>query len=206
MGHFITFEGIEACGKSTQIQLLGEWLVSLGKRVTMTREPGGTELGEQIRTLLKSGSLAKFFSPKAELLLFEANRAQHVEEKILPAMARGDDVLCDRFLDSSAVYQGMARKIQPTIVEFLNNFASGNLLPDLTIIIDISPEESLRRLATRGYGADRIECEDLKFFETIREGYLGMAKNDPRFAVVDGTGDVNDIQDEIRREYRTRFM
>jgi dTMP kinase len=206
MGHFITFEGIEGCGKSTQIQLLQEWLVSQGRSVILTREPGGTELGEQIRTLLKTGSAAKFFSPKAELLLFEASRAQHVEEKILPAIAQGDDVLCDRFFDSSVVYQGAARKIPDATIAFLNNFATGNLQPDLTIIIDITPKESIARLAARGSEIDRIEREGIDFFKAVRDGYLKMSRNNPRFVVVGGDQNIDDIQNEIRREYRARFM
>ncbi|MDR0595702.1 MAG: dTMP kinase [Puniceicoccales bacterium] len=206
MGNFITFEGIEGCGKSTQIQLLGEWLVSTGKHVLITREPGGTELGERIRTLLKDECLDGHFSAKAELLLFEASRAQHMEEKIVPALARGDDVLCDRFSDSSTVYQGVARKIPTSDVAFLNKFATDNLIPDLTIIVDIISEESVRRLLGRGGQIDRIEKENLSFFNDVRNGYLSIAKGDHRFLVVNGDQSVSDIQDEIRREYRARFM
>ncbi|MDR3274149.1 MAG: dTMP kinase [Puniceicoccales bacterium] len=206
MGKFITFEGIEGCGKSTQIQLLAEWLTSIGKSVVLTREPGGTELGEQIRALLKGGCAGEIFSSKAELLLFEASRAQHVEGKILPALARGDDVLCDRFFDSSIVYQGVARKIFRADVAFLNNFATDGLLPDLTIIVDITPEESVERLLKRGDQLDRIERESVKFFGDVRNGYLSIAEGDPRFLLVEGNQNVSDIQDEIRKEYGARFM
>ncbi|MDR1256020.1 MAG: dTMP kinase [Puniceicoccales bacterium] len=206
MGNFVTFEGIEGCGKSTQIQLLAEWLISMGQRVVLTREPGGTELGERIRMLLKAGDVGKHFSAKAELLLFEASRAQHVEEKILPALAHGDSVLCDRFLDSSTVYQGVARKIPPPDVALLNSFAAANLLPDLTIIVDITPEESVKRLLKRGGQIDRIEGESVKFFKDVRSGYLAMAEGDPRFLVVNGDQSISNIHGEIRREYGARFM
>jgi dTMP kinase len=206
MGKFITFEGIEGCGKSTQIKLLAEWLISLGRRIALTREPGGTELGERIRALVRGEAGGEYFSPKAELLLFEASRAQHVEEKILPAIAEGIDVLCDRFFDSSTAYQGAARKISQSDVTFLNNFAAGSLIPDLTVIVDITPEESMERLLKRGDSIDRIERESVEFFENVRNGYLSIAGNDPRFLVVDGSQGISDVQDEIRRKYRSRFM
>ncbi|MDR2720763.1 MAG: dTMP kinase [Puniceicoccales bacterium] len=206
MGKFITFEGIEGCGKSTQIKLLAEWLLSLDKRVVLTREPGGTELGEQIRALVKGCGIGKFFSAKAELLLFEASRAQHVEEKILPALRGNVDVLCDRFFDSSTAYQGAARKIPQSDIMFLNNFAASNLLPDLTIIIDIIPEESAQRLLKRNNRTDRIEHENAKFFGDVRNGYLSIAENNPRFLVVNGDQSISDIQDEIRKKYQAKFM
>ncbi|MDR2435776.1 MAG: dTMP kinase [Puniceicoccales bacterium] len=206
MGKFITFEGIEGCGKSTQIKLLAEWLLSLGKRVVLTREPGGTELGEQIRILIKEWAIGRPFSARAELLLFEASRAQHVEEKILPALEEGIDVLCDRFFDSSIAYQGEARKIPQSDVMFLNNFAAGDLLPDLTVIVDITPEESVQRLLKRGDRTDRIERESTKFFEDVRSKYLSIARNDPRFLVVNGSQGISDTQDEIRKKYRAKFM
>ena len=163
-GHFITFEGIEGCGKSTQVGLLAAWLSARNIPSICTREPGGTALGEQMRLLLKNGTADNFFSPRAELLLFESSRAQHVDEKILPALREGKDVLCDRFFDSSLVYQGSARKILRADVEFLNRFAAGGLVPDLTILIDIDPLESVRRLSARGENIDRIEQEDVHFF------------------------------------------
>jgi dTMP kinase len=206
MGKFITFEGIEGCGKSTQIQLMAEWLTSLGRGVTLTREPGGTVLGERIREFIKTGTSAKFFSPKAELLLFEASRIQHVEEIILPALGCGNDVLCDRFYDSSTVYQGAARRIPWEYVSFLNNFASGGLVPDFTVLIDITPEESVARLAVRGGKIDRIELESMEFFRDVREGYLLLARSDPRFLIIDGCRDIDDIRGEIMEEYRERFL
>lgn len=204
-GHFITFEGIEGCGKSTQIELLSSWLFSCNKKFIVTREPGGTALGEQIRALLKSGSAKTFFSAKAELLLFEASRIQHVEEKILPALLSGKDVLCDRFFDSSTVYQGAARKISQKEVEALNVFATNALCPDLTIFIDIDPKESVQRLSLRGNNIDRIEQENIQFFTNVRNGYITLANKSSRFFVIDGKQPIKDIQDAIRREYIARF-
>lgn len=204
-GHFITFEGIEGCGKSTQVGLLAAWLSARNIPSICTREPGGTALGEQMRSLLKNGTADNFFSPRAELLLFESSRAQHVDEKILPALREGKDVLCDRFFDSSLVYQGSARKILRADVEFLNRFAAGGLVPDLTILIDIDPLESVRRLSARGENIDRIEREDVHFFEDVRNGYIELAKNDARFLVINGSQSKEDIQNVIRREYMSRF-
>ncbi|MDE6432263.1 MAG: dTMP kinase [Opitutales bacterium] len=204
-GHFITFEGIEGCGKSTQIELLANWLSARNISVICTREPGGTVLGEQMRALLKNGTVDTFFSPRAELLLFESSRAQHVDEKILPALQAGKDVLCDRFFDSSLVYQGSARKISRSDVEFLNNFAAGGLVPDLTILLDIDPEESLKRLSLRGENIDRFEQESLQFFEDVRGGYIELAKKNDRFLLIEGKQSKEDIQNAIRREYISRF-
>lgn len=204
-GHFITFEGLEGCGKSTQVELLANWLSALNIPVVCTREPGGTMLGEKMRDLLKDGTADTFFSARAELLLFESSRAQHVDEKIFPALKAGKDVLCDRFFDSSLVYQGNARKIARSDIELLNRFATNGLVPDLTVLLDIDPEESVRRLSLRGQNIDRIEQEDIEFFRAVREGYIGLAGNDSRFLVVDGKQSKEDIQNVIRREYMSRF-
>ncbi len=204
-GHFITFEGIECCGKSTQIELLARWLTERNVPIICTREPGGTILGEQMRMLLKNGTSDAFFSARAELLLFESSRAQHIDEKILPALKQGIHVLCDRFFDSSLVYQGSARNIFRSDVEYLNHFAADGLVPDLTILIDIDPEESVRRLIERGENIDRIEQENVQFFRTVRDGYLALAAKENRFIVVDGKKSKEAIQDVIRREYILRF-
>lgn len=204
-GHFITFEGLEGCGKSTQVELLANWLSARNIPVVCTREPGGTMLGEKMRDLLKDGTADTFFSARAELLLFESSRAQHVDEKIFPALKAGKDVLCDRFFDSSLVYQGNARKIARSDIELLNRFATNGLVPDLTVLLDIDPEESVRRLSLRGQNIDRIEQEDIEFFRAVREGYIELAENDSRFLVVDGKQSKEDIQNVIRREYMSRF-
>ena len=205
-GIFITFEGIEGSGKSTQLSMLNKWLTNHDYDVVATREPGGTKIGEKIRELLRSGSKDDVFSPRTELMLFEASRAQHMEEIILPALNNGKIVLCDRFFDSTTVYQGVARAIDTDIVHILNDFSSFEKKPDLTIILDIDVDESMNRLIKRETSKDRIEQEDRKFFENVRNGYLSLAQNNERFFVIDGTGDANSIQQKIRDELSKRFF
>lgn len=205
-GIFITFEGIEGSGKSTQLSMLNKWLTNHDYDVVATREPGGTKIGEKIRELLRSGSKDDVFSPRTELMLFEASRAQHMEEIVLPALNNGKIVLCDRFFDSTTVYQGVARAIDTDIVHILNDFSSFEKKPDLTIILDIGVDESMNRLIKREISKDRIEQEDRKFFENVRNGYLGLAQNNERFFVIDGTGDANSIQQKIRDELSKRFF
>ena len=205
-GIFITFEGIEGSGKSTQLSMLNKWLTNHDYDVVATREPGGTKIGEKIRELLRSGSKGDVFSPRTELMLFEASRAQHMEEIILPALNNGKIVLCDRFFDSTTVYQGVARAIDTDIVHILNDFSSFERKPDLTIILDIDVDESMNRLIKREISKDRIEQEDRKFFENVRNGYLNLAQNNERFFVIDGTGDANSIQQKIRDELSKRFF
>ena len=205
-GIFITFEGIEGSGKSTQLSMLNKWLTNHDYDVVATREPGGTKIGEKIRELLRSGSKDDVFSPRTELMLFEASRAQHMEEIILPALNNGKIVLCDRFFDSTTVYQGVARAIDTDIVHILNDFSSFEKKPDLTIILDIDVDESMNRLIKRETSKDRIEQEDRKFFENVRNGYLSLAQNNERFFVVDGTSDANSIQQKIRDELSKRFF
>ena len=205
-GIFITFEGIEGSGKSTQLSMLNKWLTNHDYDVVATREPGGTRIGEKIRELLRSGSKDDVFSPRTELMLFEASRAQHMEEIILPALNNGKIVLCDRFFDSTTVYQGVARAIDTDIVHILNDFSSFEKKPDLTIILDIDVDESMNRLIKRETSKDRIEQEDRKFFENVRNGYLSLAQNNERFFVVDGTSDANSIQQKIRDELSKRFF
>jgi dTMP kinase len=205
-GIFITFEGIEGSGKSTQLSMLNKWLTNHDYDVVATREPGGTKIGEKIRELLRSGSKDDVFSPRTELMLFEASRAQHMEEIVLPALNNGKIVLCDRFFDSTTVYQGVARAIDTDIVHILNDFSSFEKKPDLTIILDIDVDESMNRLIKREISKDRIEQEDRKFFENVRNGYLSLAQNNERFFVIDGTGDANSIQQKIRDELSKRFF
>ena len=205
-GIFITFEGIEGSGKSTQLSMLNKWLTNHDYDVVATREPGGTRIGEKIRELLRSGSKDDVFSPRTELMLFEASRAQHMEEIILPALNNGKIVLCDRFFDSTTVYQGVARAIDTDIVHILNDFSSFERKPDLTIILDIDVDESMNRLIKREISKDRIEQEDRKFFENVRNGYLSLAQNNERFFVIDGTGDANSVQQKIRDELSKRFF
>jgi dTMP kinase len=186
-GIFITFEGSEGCGKTTQIQTLTAALQAAGRRVLVTREPGGTPVGEQIRHVLQHSRESEAMTPEAELLLFAASRAQLVREVIEPALAAGTDVISDRFLDSTTVYQGVARRLDAADVRCINAFAVGNRLPDLTFILDLEATEARGRVFGAGASAepDRIEREPLAFYERVRAGYLELAATAPRFRVLD---------------------
>ena len=198
-GLFITFEGGEGCGKSTQIAALKARLEAMGKTVVQTREPGGTALGESVRSLLQHDDAGQGMSPEAELLLFAASRAQHVRELVAPAIAQGQIVLCDRFLDSTTVYQGVARAIDSKKVDTINQFAIGDTKPDLTILIDLPPEIGLARVHARSDGQlDRMENEAIEFFQAVRQGYLDLAKSEPkRFLVLDGSQSIEDLETQI---------
>ena len=188
-GRFITFEGSEGSGKSTQIARLAKHIQDTGRNVLTTREPGGTEIGEQIRNIIVHNSRGDEMTAETELLLFAASRAQHVREVIAPNLTRGVVVLCDRFLDSSTVYQGVARNLAPDPVSQINQFAIGNVMPDLTIVLDVPTEVSLARVKQRASDLpDRMERENIDFYNKVREGYLLLAKSLPeRFFVIDGT-------------------
>lgn len=206
-GIFISFEGPEGCGKTTQIGRLATLLEEAGNKVFVTREPGGTEIGEEIRHLLMHSSANKNMVPETELLLFAASRAQLVREVIIPKIEGGFFVLCDRFLDSTTVYQGVARKLGSHDVSTINNFAVGNLMPDLTIILDIPVDIGLQRIKHRASGIpDRMEKETLEFYHAVREGYLLLAKSIPdRFLIIDGTQDIEKIEAKIWNELEKRF-
>jgi len=199
-GLFITFEGGEGCGKSTQIQRLAARLGSLGKSVLLTREPGGTEIGEQLRELLQFSPAGHAMCAETELLLFTASRAQLVREKILPALAAGTIVVGDRFLDSTTVYQGVARRLDPAQVAAINRFAVGDCLPDLTFILDLDPAVARTRLAARAGVADRMESQPAAFYEAVRAGYLALAaEQHPRFHLLDAARSADELEDEIWR-------
>jgi|TARA_B110000444_G_scaffold159114_1_gene148793 dTMP kinase len=207
-GLFITFEGGEGCGKSTQIAALKARLEAMGKTVVQTREPGGTALGESVRNLLQYDDAGQGMSPEAELLLFAASRAQHVRELIAPAIAEGQIVLCDRFLDSTTVYQGVARAIDSKKVDTINQFAIGDTNPDLTILIDLPPEIGLARVHARSDGQlDRMEKEAIGFFQAVRQGYLDLAKSEPkRFLVLDGSQSVEELETQIWQKVEATFL
>lgn len=198
-GTFFTFEGPEGSGKSTQISLLAQELSGMGHEVVVTREPGGTEIGEEIRHLLIHSSAGKAMTPETELLLFAAARAQLVRELIQPSLERGAIVICDRFLDSTTVYQGAARSIASDPVSYINQFAVGPFTPDLTFILDVPHEESMRRVKQRASDLpDRIEQENSTFYKKVRDGYLLLAGSIPeRFHVVDGTRPLETNQEDI---------
>ena len=187
---FIIFEGGEGCGKSTQAKALYRKLYQQGIPVVLTHEPGGTALGNEIRKLLKrkpcpERSEGTPISPQAELLLFNASRAQLITEVIRPALEKGKVVICDRFAHSTLVYQGYGRGVDLVTVERVNNFATQNLSPDTVILLDMSPEEGLAR---KRAPKDRFESENLSFHHRVREGYLKMAAAEPdRWLVIDAT-------------------
>jgi dTMP kinase len=193
-GMFITFEGIEGCGKSTQVELLRKHLNRLGHEVLITREPGGCLIGEKIRDILldpaNSGMTAL-----TELLLYEASRAQHVADVIGPALEAGVTVISDRFYDASTAYQGHARGLGADTVMELNLVATGGLRPDLTIVLDLPASEGLRRL---GRDLDRIESEAIDFHEKVRNGYIEVARKDPeRVKVVDSSDAIETTASEV---------
>ena len=206
-GKLISFEGSEGSGKSTQIALLAESLQKAKREVISTREPGGTEIGEQIRNIIVHNSKGDEMCAETELLLFTAARAQVVREVIAPALSRGAIVLSDRFLDSSTVYQGIGRNLAADPVEKINRFAVGNVMPDLTIVIDVPTHVSLARLRQRASDLpDRMERENLNFYTKIREGYLLLAKGMPqRFVVIDGTKTQDTIAKIIWTEVQARL-
>lgn len=201
-GIFITFEGVEGCGKSTQVRIMGQRLVAAGLPVRVLREPGGTRVGEAIRDILLD-SANTGLDARAELLLYEASRAQHVAEVIEPALAAGDIVLCDRFYDSTTAYQGYARGIPLEDVAGLNATATGGLAPDLTIVIDIDPATGLERACRASEGADRLEAEDIAFHERVRQGFLAIARENPdRVVVVSGDGTAEEVALRIEHVVR----
>lgn len=185
-GVFITFEGIDGCGKSTQTALCREWLESLGKTVLLVREPGGTKIGEKIRGLLLDKN-NDGMAPMTELFLFEAARAQIVEETIKPALEEGKAVICDRFFDSSFAYQGCARGLGAEMVSRLNKDATGGLAPDITFFLDISVEKAIMRREGRGGEKDRIESAGDSFQEKVRKGFIRAASEDKRIVTIDAS-------------------
>ena len=197
-GVFITFEGPEGSGKSTQIRLLAERLLASGLEVVETREPGGTPAGEAIRSLLQHDAVGEGLCATAETLLFEASRAQLVHAVIRPALARGAVVLCDRFADSTTAYQGYGRGFDPDALLALHAFAVDTCWPACTVLLELSPSVGLARIASRGGGSsapDRMEREALAFHERVAEGYRSLVAREPsRFRVVDASGTIKDVQ------------
>lgn len=197
MGFFITFEGIEGCGKTTQLRLAAERLAAAGYEVVVTREPGGCPIADEIRAILLDARNTAMV-PLAELLLYAAARAQHVSEVIAPALAAGKIVLCDRFTDSTLAYQGYGRGLDKELIARLNVLAAGTVKPDLTVILDCPVEIGLARAMARINGStaareERFEQESHLFHERIRDGFLTLAAAEPRrFVVVDGNRGVDE--------------
>lgn len=202
---FITFEGIEGSGKTTQVRRVSAYLGVRGIAHLVTREPGGTPLADEIRSLLLTPREERVF-PETELLLYEAARAQHVRAVILPAQADGRAVLCDRFCDATLAYQGYSRGIDDARVEGLNAFAAGGLVPDLTLLFDVSPEEGFLRVHGRGALRDRMESESLEFHRIVREGYLRLLERFPgRILRVDASLPEDEVFRRVQAAVAERF-
>ena len=202
---FITFEGSEGCGKSTQVQRLAARLQQMGIPFLVTREPGGTAIGETVRELLQFAPHNVAMTPETELLLFEASRSQLVRETIKPALERGLCVIADRFFDSTTVYQGAARKLDRQIVERLNAFAVGDSIPDITFVLDVDAATAQSRMQ-KPRRADRMEQQPVEFYERVREAYRELAAREPeRIVLIDGTQAPDKIDNEIWKTLCERF-
>lgn len=204
-GRFITLEGGEGAGKSTQLPLLAEWLRSRHDTVVVTREPGGSALGEELRELLLSHR-GQPMSADAELLLVFAARAEHLEKVIAPALNAGHWVLCDRFTDATYAYQGAGRGIGQGRIGAIEQWVQGSLRPDLCVVLDIPVEEGMDRAARRSQ-PDRFELEDRAFFERVRQSYLIRAAADPeRYVVIDARQSVEQIQTRMREKIEASLL
>jgi len=202
---FITFEGTEGCGKSTQVQRLAARFEGRGIPFLVTREPGGTPIGETIKELLQFAPHGVGMKPETELLLFEASRSQLVRQTIKPALARGVCVISDRFFDSTTVYQGVARKLDPRMVERLNAFAVGDCVPDVTFLLDVDAPTAHARLQ-KPRRRDRMEQEPAEFYERVRRGYRQLAAREPkRIVLIDASRSASDIAAEIWERLAIRF-
>ena len=209
MGHFITFEGVEGCGKTTQIRLLAEALRQKGKGVVLTREPGGCPIADKIRHILLDAENSAL-TPLAELLLYAAARAQHIAEVIAPALDSGAVVLCDRFTDATVAYQGYGRALDLQQITRLNDMVASEYKPDLTILLDCPAETGLKRALARieknsaadaaALREERFEKESIEFHRRVRDGYLSLAAREKdRFVVIDGGGGIADTAAAIQR-------
>jgi dTMP kinase len=194
---FLTLEGIEGSGKSTLLSGLSDRLRSRGREIFVTREPGGTPVGDAVRALFLDRGVS--IAPLTEALLVNAARAQHVVERIVPELALGRMVLCDRFVDSTIAYQGYGRGVDPTVLRALCDAATGGLVPDLTFVLDVPVETSRRRTGARGTAADRLEAEDDGFHERVRAGFLELARG-PRYRVLDGELAPQELLERALRE------
>lgn len=206
MNAFITFEGVEGSGKSTQIKLLGEYLVANAMSIVLTQEPTGTPIGRKIGEILFNRSHSGM-CPETELMLFFAARAQHVKEVIRPSLEEGKVVLCDRFSDATYAYQGAGRGLDPNFILRINDYCAQQLKPDLTLLFDLPVEAGLVRAGRRDAklsdpsSADRFEREKIDFHNRVRRAYLNLAQSEPeRFRIIDAARDVDSIASDVRRE------
>ncbi|MBD2409772.1 dTMP kinase [Nostoc calcicola FACHB-389] len=206
-GKLIVFEGVEGCGKTSQIQLCSQWLESLGCLVVITREPGGTELGLDLRRLLLEKAEDKPVAEVTELLLYAADRSQHVEQELKPNLAAGKYILCDRYTDSTIAYQGYGRGLNMSLINQLNYIATGGLESDLTIWLDIDVEVGLSRKRGSEVGLDRIEQETIAFHRRVQQGYAELAASHPsRILRVDGSLSKQAVQEIIQGILRVHLQ
>lgn len=197
-GILVTFEGSEGCGKSTQIRRLAASLRKKGYAVLVTREPGGTCIGERIRHLLKFSKSNGGMTAETELMLFSASRAQLMREKILPALSRGEIVVCDRFIDSTTVYQGVARKLDRNFIECLHRFATAHRKPDLTLVLDLDVTMGLKRARKKTKTTDRMEAQRRSFYEAVRRGFRDLARRESkRVKLMDATKPIPVVAENI---------
>jgi dTMP kinase len=205
-GKLIVFEGVEGCGKTTQIQLCFQWLESLNIPVLLTREPGGTELGKDLRALLLEKSPSKPVEEVTELLLYAADRAQHIQEELKPNLATGKFILCDRYTDSTIAYQGYGRGLDMSLINNLNQIATGGLTSDITIWLDVDVEVGLSR--KRGQAKlDRIEQETMDFHRRVQQGYTKLAaSNSSRIVRIDGNNSQDIVQKNIQDILQQRLF
>jgi len=202
---FITFEGPDGSGKTTQIRLLAEWLREQGHEVVLTREPGGTEIGDQIRTVLHD-PYNTAMDARTEILLYSASRAQHVAQLIRPSLAAGKIIISDRYADSTLAYQGYGRGLDLEVLRAVTSFATGGLTPALTVYLNITPEEGLQRRRLGGDEWNRLDAEALEFHQRVRAGYLELVKQGTeRWAVIDAARSVEEVQAEIRTVVQARL-
>jgi dTMP kinase len=210
VGYFITFEGVEGCGKTTQIKLLGEYIAARSFKTLPTREPGGCLIADKIRAILLDAE-NRAMSPLAELMLYAAARAQHVTEVIAPALAADKVVLCDRFFDATVAYQSFGRGLDRTIIDELNSRACQGIIPDLTVLVDCDPAIGLKRArqrieATNGPREERFELEALAFHQKVRAGYLQLAVEHPdRFLIINGADSIENIFSLLAAEVTARI-
>ena len=198
-GLFITFEGIEGCGKSTQSEMLRDYLAETGREVILTREPGGTIISERVRDLLLDPQYKEML-PETEVLLYAASRSQHTGEKIIPAIESGKVIISDRYYDSTIAYQGAARRIDESAIKFLCDFAAYQMKPDLTFLIDIDVETGLGRIKPEA--ADRLEQESLDFHRRVRQGFLDLAARNKRIVIINGQNTIAEINGTIIRKVK----
>lgn len=205
-GLFITLEGGEGSGKSTQVGLLHELLQRAGRDVVVTREPGGVPSAERIRELLVTGK-ADAWDPLSETLLFYAARMEHMKKLIGPALAQGKIILCDRFADSTRVYQGIGKQVSMKFIDGLHALTLGSFAPDITFILDIDPKAGLARAARRAGHENRFESMDMAFHEKVRKGFLDIAKKEPgRCVVIDASQPSEAVHEHIRQQLDKRLM